>query len=250
MKVYSLPRETIRRWQWGDPLLRHLTDFIIRLSGTAGGRALDVGCGTGRVAVALARAGFDVTGVDPAEEVISEAGELAAESGLKIDYLVGEFSHTDSRFADESYDLVVCSEVLEHIAQWKAVLTNIRRVLKSGRSLVLTVPNDPAQFSKLDSYAGHLRRFRWRDLQEGLNGFEIEQAFTIGFPLTRGVHWAYTRLALPLLFREHRPDQMWRRGSAYSTFGAELLYLAFRFDDLFNSLRRGTTWIVKARKPE
>jgi ubiquinone/menaquinone biosynthesis C-methylase UbiE len=248
MKVYTLSKDTIQRWQWGDPLLRHLTDYIMRLVDVRGGQALDVGCGTGRVTVTLARAGFKVTGLDPAADVVAQASELAADLKLQIDFVTGDFSQPDPRFADETFDLVVCSEVLEHIVPWQSVLENIRLVLKRGRCLILTVPNDPAQFSMLDTYAGHLRRFRWSELEGALNGFNVEQAFTVGFPLTRTVHWAYTRVALPLLFREHRPDQMWRQGSAYSGVGAEALYRAIQFDDFFNGLRRGTTWVVKARK--
>lgn len=248
MKVYSLPKETIQRWQWGDPLLRHLTDCILRIADGEGGSALDVGCGTGRVAVALARNGYRVTGLDPEADVIAHARQLAADAGLGIEYLVGELNHSSPRFADERYDLVVCSEVLEHIQPWEDVLGEIHRVLKHSKCLILTVPNDPGQFSALDTYAGHLRRFRWSELERGLKGFAIEVAFTVGFPLTRMVHWAYTRFALPLLFREHRPDKMWRSGSSYSGLGANLLYRAIQFDDLFAGWKRGTTWVVKARR--
>lgn len=248
MKVYKLQKETIQRWQWGDPLLRHLTDYVLRLVDGDGGEALDVGCGTGRVSVALARKGYQVTGLDPAGDVIAQARELAADLNLEIDYRVADFSEPDTFFRKESFDLVVCSEVLEHIEPWQQVVDNIRQVLKIGRSMILTVPNDPAQFSELDSYAGHLRRFRWDELQPALRGFNVERAFTVGFPLTRTVHWAYTRVALPLLFREHRPDRMWSSGSAYSGVGAAALYRAIQFDDFFNGLKLGTTWVIKARK--
>ena len=51
MKVYGLSNETIERHQWGDPLLRHLTDKILNLVDLPGGRALEVGCGAGRIAI-------------------------------------------------------------------------------------------------------------------------------------------------------------------------------------------------------
>lgn len=248
MKVYSLSKETIQRWQWGDPLLRHLTEIILKLANGIGGRALDVGCGTGRVSVALAREGFQVTGIDPATDVINQARELASEFDLDITYVAGDFSQSETIFPNDSFDLVVCSEVLEHVEQWESIIENIRRVVKPKGYLILTVPNDPGQFSALDSYAGHLRRFGWGEIKANLEGFRVERSFTIGFPVTRTVHWAYTRIALPLLFREHRPDQMWREGSAYSGVGAAALYRAIQFDDLFNGLKQGTTWVVKARK--
>jgi SAM-dependent methyltransferase len=249
MQVYDLPMETILRWHWNDPLLRHLTNTILRLTPESRGRALDVGTGLGRAAVALARRGWQVDALDPQAAVIERAREIAREFNVAVNYFVADFGQPDARFPDETYDLVVCSEVLEHIENWQAITQNIRRVLKRGGTLILTVPNDPAQFSILDSYAGHLRRYRWDELARAFDGLEIHQAFTVGFPFTRTLHWLYTRIVQPLVLREHRPDKMWKSGSAYSTIGAQVFYLAARADDLFNSLKRGTTWIVQARKP-
>lgn len=250
MKLYELPEETIVRHQFGDPLLRHLTDKIVRLMGSPGGRVLDVGCGTGRVAVALARRGFEVDALDVEPQVVEQAKDLAARSGADVRFFVADFQHADPQFPDESYNAVVCSEVLEHVEPWRDVLVNIARVLKPGGLLILTTPNDPKQFSFLDKYAGHVRRFRWAELSAGLSDFAVLEAFTVGFPLTRAIHWTYTRLALPLLFKEHSPERMWRPGSSYPRLWANAFYRFARFDDLFNSLRRGTTWVVKARKLE
>ena len=248
MKLYEQSGETIERHQCGDPLLRHLTDKILRLMGPPGGRVLDVGCGAGRVAVALARAGFEVDALDLEARVVDQAREFAARSGADARFFTADFRNPDPRFRDETYDAVVCSEVLEHVEPWRDVVANIRRVLKPGGLLVLTTPNDPKQFSVLDEYAGHVRRFRWAELASGLSGFTLLDAFTVGFPLTRAIHWSYTRIALPLLFKEHAPQEMWRRGSLYERLVAGVIYRLAQFDDLFNRLKLGTTWVVKARK--
>lgn len=248
MKVYGLSNETIERHQWGDPLLRHLTDKILNLVDLPGGRALEVGCGAGRIAIALARRGFQVDGLDLAPRVIERAADLAASDGVAARFFVADFSKPDPRFPDGTYDLVVCSEVLEHVEPWQEVVDNIARVLKPGGLLVLTTPNDPGQFSVLDEYAGHVRRFGWEELQSGLGAFSILKAFTVGFPLTRAVHWTYKRVALPLLFKEHAPERMWQDDSLYRRVGAEAAYQLARIDDLFNGLKLGTTWVVKARK--
>ena len=121
-------------------------------------------------------------------------------------------------------------------------------MLKPGGLLVLTTPNDPGQFSILDEYAGHVRRFRWDELKSGLGRFSIEKAFTVGFPLTRTLHWTYTRVLLPLFYKEHSPERMWQEGSLYRKVGAEATYRLAQIDDLFNSWKLGTTWVVKARK--
>lgn len=248
MKLYEQSGETIERHQCGDPLLRHLTDKILKMIGSPPGRVLDVGCGAGRVAVALAGRGFQVDATDVEARVIEQAKEFAARSDANVDFSVADFQKADPRFPDESYDAVVCSEVLEHVEPWRDIVANIDRVLKPGGLFILTTPNDPKQFSVLDEYAGHVRRFRWAELASGLSGFTVLQAYTVGFPMTRAVHWSYTKVALPLLFREHAPQEMWKQGSLYERLVAGSLYRLARFDDLFNSLRLGTTWVVKACK--
>jgi SAM-dependent methyltransferase len=248
MKVYGLSSETIERHQWGDPLLRHLTDKILKLVDLPAGRALEVGCGAGRIAIELARRGFQVDGLDVEPRVVEQAAELAASAGVAAKFFVADFSKPDPRFPDATYDLVVCSEVLEHVEPWREVVDNIARVLKPGGLLVLTTPNDPGQFSVLDEYAGHVRRFGWEELRSGLGAFSILKAFTVGFPLTRALHWTYTRVALPLLFKEHSPEKMWQDDSLYRRVGAQATYQLARIDDLFNGLKLGTTWVVKARK--
>ena len=248
MKLYEQSGETIERHQCGDPLLRHLTDKILKMIGPPPGRVLDVGCGAGRVAVALAGQGFEVDATDVEARVIEQAKEFAARSGADVDFSVADFQKEDPRFPAESYDAVVCSEVLEHVVPWREIVANIRRVLKPGGLFILTTPNDPKQFSVLDEYAGHVRRFRWAELASGLSGFTVLEAYTVGFPMTRAVHWSYTKVALPLFFREHAPQEMWRQGSLYERIVAGSLYRLARFDDLFNSLRLGTTWVVKACK--
>ena len=250
MKLYALPHETIARQQCGDPLLRHLTDKIVRLLGAPRGRVLDVGCGTGRVAVELARRGFAVDALDVERPVVEQARDLAAAHGADVRFFVADFKQIDPQFPDALYDAVVCSEVLEHVEPWRDVVANMARVLKPGGLLVVTTPNDPGQFSILDKYAGHVRRFRWAELSAGLSDFEVLEAFTVGFPLTRAIHWAYTRVALPLFFKEHSPERMWRTGSSYPRLWANAFYRFARFDDVFNSLGWGTTWVVKARKLE
>jgi len=92
--------------------------------------ALDVGCGGGILAEELATMGFDVTGVDPSGESLEVARAHAAQKGLKIDYRVG---HGDELpFENETFEVVFCCDVLEHIHNWDKAIGEIARVLKGG----------------------------------------------------------------------------------------------------------------------
>jgi 2-polyprenyl-3-methyl-5-hydroxy-6-metoxy-1,4-benzoquinol methylase len=114
-------------------------DFALRsrflLAAVAPGeRVLDVGCGEGSFAAELARAGAEVVAVDVAEEPLRRAREHHPELDLR---LVGE---TGWPFADADFDAVWAGEVIEHVADTAAWLSELRRTLRPGGRLLLSTP--------------------------------------------------------------------------------------------------------------
>ncbi len=95
-----------------------------------GKTALDVGCGGGILAEEFAAAGFKVTGIDPSENSLHTAREHAKLNGLDIDYLQG--TGENLQFADNSFDVVYCCDVLEHVRDLPKCISEIVRVLKPG----------------------------------------------------------------------------------------------------------------------
>ena len=95
-----------------------------------GAQVLDLGCGGGFMAEALAQRGAGVTGVDPAEKAIAAAIAHARAQGLSIRYITAGGEHLP--IADASMDAVVCVDVLEHVDDIDQVLNEIHRVLKPG----------------------------------------------------------------------------------------------------------------------
>lgn len=91
---------------------------------------LDLGCAGGFMSEAIAARGARVTGIDPAAEAISAARDHAARQGRKIHYDVGVGE--DLPYADTSFDVVVCVDVLEHVQDLGKVLAEIERVLRPG----------------------------------------------------------------------------------------------------------------------
>lgn len=100
---------------------RHVPDW-------SGLRVLDLGCAGGFMAEALAKRGALVSGVDPAAKAIAAAQAHAAQSQLDIDYRVGVGEALP--YEDDAFDVVVCVDVLEHVADLGEVLDETRRVLK------------------------------------------------------------------------------------------------------------------------
>jgi 2-polyprenyl-6-hydroxyphenyl methylase/3-demethylubiquinone-9 3-methyltransferase len=109
-------------------------------------RALDVGCGGGVLAEEFAAMGFTVTGLDPSDQSLEAARAHAAQSGLNIDYRLGYGDKLP--FENESFEVVYCCDVLEHIQNWDAVIGEVARVLKrSGVFLYDTI--NRTMFSKI-----------------------------------------------------------------------------------------------------
>jgi SAM-dependent methyltransferase len=99
----------------------------------AGERVLDLGCGAGRFLTALRDAGADPVGAEIAEA----AAERARATGVEVRLLEPDGTLP---FGHGAFDVVWCSEVLEHIPDVLAVLQETRRVLRRGGRLLLTVP--------------------------------------------------------------------------------------------------------------
>jgi 2-polyprenyl-6-hydroxyphenyl methylase/3-demethylubiquinone-9 3-methyltransferase len=91
---------------------------------------LDIGCGGGVLTEEFASLGCRVTGIDISPRSIAIAQVHAARAGLFIDYQVGAGTHLS--FDRERFDAVSCCDVLEHIHDWKRVITEAGRVLKPG----------------------------------------------------------------------------------------------------------------------
>lgn len=113
---------------------RVLNEFLGDVSGMS---LLDVGTGTGRAALALARRGGIVTGIDASGEMLSVARQRAAAAGLNISFREGD-AHA-LVFPDRSFDQAVCLRVLMHTPNWKRCLGELCRV--TARRVVFDYPS-------------------------------------------------------------------------------------------------------------
>jgi len=126
-----------------------IEEVILRRHPLEPGRALVLGCGPGRECLALARMGFDVTGVDREEGMLRRARELAQEERLPIRYVAGEAvdAATSSGLADASFDLVVVFSGL-----YNMVLPRARRVALLSASRARLVPGGRVLLTFLSAY--------------------------------------------------------------------------------------------------
>lgn len=108
----------------------------------AGLRILDIGCGGGLVSEPLCRLGADVTGVDASRENIGIATAHAQYMGLNIEYRA--CTAADLIGNTEPFDVVVALEVIEHVANVNAFLSDCRALTKDGGGLGISTLNKTA----------------------------------------------------------------------------------------------------------
>jgi len=116
-------------WEWGR------RRALLLAEARPGERVLDLGCGAGRFVAALRDAGAHPVGVELAAAALERARANVPGADLRAVEPDGSLP-----LEHASVDLVWCSEVLEHIADTEHALLEVRRVLRSGGRVLITVP--------------------------------------------------------------------------------------------------------------
>ena len=140
-------------------------DFIEKeLSLLSGLSIIDIGCGTGRHSIELAKRGYDVTGLDISDKMLDEAREKAENLGLKIDFIHRDATNFN---LDKIFDLAIClcegafgllGLDEEPFLRDLKILNNIHEILKNEAYLFMTV----------SSVIPHFRRWNEEDIQNGI----------------------------------------------------------------------------------
>jgi len=135
--------------RWWDPEgeMRPLHDlnpvrlqYVERPGPLAGRAVVDVGCGGGLLAEAMARKGAHVVGLDLADDLLSVAKLHALESGVSIDYRV-ETAEAHALEHAGHYDVVTCMEMLEHVPDPASVVEALATLVKPGGHVFVSTLN-------------------------------------------------------------------------------------------------------------
>jgi 2-polyprenyl-6-hydroxyphenyl methylase/3-demethylubiquinone-9 3-methyltransferase len=122
------------------------TNWIDERVGLAGKKVLDVGCGGGILAEAMAQRGAQVTGIDMGEAPLAVARLHQLESGVSVEYQ----QSTAEEFAEQhagTFDVVTCLEMLEHVPDPGSVIRACTHLLKPGGQVFFsTINRNPKSF--------------------------------------------------------------------------------------------------------
>jgi 2-polyprenyl-6-hydroxyphenyl methylase/3-demethylubiquinone-9 3-methyltransferase len=143
-------------------------EYVRSRAALHGARVLDIGCGGGIFAEALAAEGAEVFGLDLGPENVEAARRHATESGLEIRYECIDASAVAAELP-EDFDIVTCFEVLEHVPDPAALVAACAAALKpGGAAFFSTINRNPKSFLLAIVAAEHLLRMVPRGTHEYL----------------------------------------------------------------------------------
>jgi S-adenosylmethionine-dependent methyltransferase len=127
-----------------DLAFANLKDFLPQATRSL--RALDLGCGTGATAVLLARLGLHVTLLDASVPMLDLAKRAAREAEVtdRIALKHGDAAQFANLFSAESFDLILCHNILEYVDDPRAVLRSAARALRDPSSIISVLVRNQA----------------------------------------------------------------------------------------------------------
>jgi len=224
------------------------------------GELLEIGCGAGALLAEFAERGFAVTGVEMSSEGRQRAEMFAANvPGMTI------LEHPGENWS-EKFSYLFSFEVLEHIEDDVAALTEWTKWLRPGGKVLVSVPAHMKLWAASDEFAGHFRRYSRQQVEQlllkaGLTEISVE---IYGFPisnLVEPVRNAYhnKRLKRGANQRDMKTatensgvdrDLEARLFPLMTHFpGRQIFQLGVQVQKIFRNTELGTGWLASARKP-
>lgn len=201
---------------------------------------LEVGCGTGGVAAALARA-------LPALEITASDTRLAGlehtkQRATRVDVVQCDAYNLPF---DSEFDVAGAFDVIEHLDRDGDALAAMRDAVRPGGGVLITVPQHPALWSQVDEFSHHRRRYTRAELQSKLR--------SAGFDVLRMT--SFVTSALPILWVSRRipqqfdPERELRISPVANNVMSWLLACEHRLIAAGVSLPAGTSLLAVARRP-
>lgn len=204
------------------------------------GKILDVGCGDGTLLSLFQGDGNELSGCDISDKAIELAKNKFGDIAI---FTTGDITHCGS-LPEGEFDVIICSEVLEHIEDDELAIRNLYHKLKTEGYLIISTQYIKKYWSLHDELDGHVRRYEPNELENKIkeNGFVVCECWSWGYPLLQ----LYHKVVLEKV-KERTKEKVIRRTTLKRNLSF-LLSTIFYFDDLFIHSSKGRTIFLLAKK--
>ncbi len=218
-----------------------LTVDLERLRLRPGETLLDAGCGEGRHCFGALERGARVVGLDLDLPSLKAASKALRNRGEELGQLAAMMQGDVFRlpFRDETFDKVICSEVMEHVHDYPAAARELARVTRPDGIVAVTIPTATSEHLYLrlgdeyfESPGGHIRIFKPRDLAVALADAGLA---TLGCGFAHGFHTPYWVLRSAMHLPDADESALVR---AYRKFLIQVVG-----SPLMSQVERGLNWI-------
>lgn len=212
---------------WASIAYEHLSRYMFAANFVQGKRVLDIGSGEGYGAHFLSRVAGSVVGIDLDEEAVRHASRKYGPTTGNLTYKRG--SATGIPYEGKQFEVVVCFEMLEHIAEHQEMMAEIERVLCDDGILIISTPNKLA-YSDLPGYNNeyHIRELYLDEFRSLLSGNFPHVAYYSQKNLTGNLIAGLNESDIqPLVIRRiHRVNEQNEFGPAANVTSDHMYYIA------------------------
>lgn len=150
-------------------------------------RLLDLGCGKGHLLVMIKQhfPELECAGMDISESAIG----MLKETVPQVTWMAADIQQPLDPSRHGTFDLVICSEVIEHCEHVTPILENILRLTRPGGYILITLPGGSRY--KIDEKLGHLRHYTLEAVEDLFAGkpVAVRKAYSWGFPFHNLMRW-------------------------------------------------------------
>jgi len=219
--------------------LRKILSLIVKYN--LHGEFFEAGCGTGHLLPIVKDSSRfkDVKGSDFSIEAVKSAQK----KGFDVCQMDLVKDNVDPH--REKYDVVVCSEVLEHIEKDLDAMGTLRDLLKKHGKLIISVPFNPKHWTVHDQFAGHVRRYDYGEMNRKLE--------SVGFRILESEIWGafFYNFYYTFILSKTDPSKLMNMNTKTKRLKilvGKLLYFLFILDDFFAFSNKGRRQFLIAEK--
>lgn len=223
-----------------DLRITNLARFVYKLLPVKKGSLIDIGAGNGLILKFFKLKGLEVAGVELEKDQVHQMQIDYKLQGVKV--VQGDITKLKG---EANFDVVIASDVIEHIENDESALKNLYSFVRQGGYLVITVPAHMHLYGKRDKNWGHYRRYDKNNLIKKIEKLENSKMIKIRYWNVLG-YFAY--FFFEKIMNQPIREEFRYKKSLFSRFVRTVLDLILKVEELIGGPPIGLTLVAVVQK--